>query len=93
MDVRLHPRPSDPYRWNILPTKAHLFRKNLSKLSTGIYSQIISGIGSFLEAVRPSDVDCTNPVEAPVYDDAVRDQSVRIWFVSEIEKVLILNKV
>ena len=54
-DVRIHPRPSDPYRWNILPTRAHLFQKTLSKLSAGIYSQIIEGIGTFIEAVPVSE--------------------------------------
>ncbi|KAI4161736.1 MAG: hypothetical protein L6R39_000029 [Caloplaca ligustica] len=43
------------YRWNILPAKAHLFRKNLSKLSTGVYNQIIEGIGTYIEAVAPGD--------------------------------------
>ncbi|KAL8858442.1 MAG: hypothetical protein Q9178_005123 [Gyalolechia marmorata] len=63
VDIRLHPRPSDPYRWNILPTKAHLFRKNLSKISTGIYNQIISGIGTFIEAVQPNDTVRAESVE------------------------------
>lgn len=52
----MHPRGSDPYRWNFLPQKQHLFHKNLSKLSTNTYSQIIDGIGTFLEAT-PAKVD------------------------------------
>lgn len=55
MDVRLQPRSSDLYRWNILPAKAYLFRKNLSKLSTGVYNQIIEGVGTYIEAVEPSE--------------------------------------
>lgn len=42
------------YRWSILPAKAHLFQKNLSKLSSGVYNQIIEGIGTYIEAIHPN---------------------------------------
>lgn len=51
VDVRIHPRNQDGYRWSVLPQKEHLFEKNLSKLSTGTYIQIMEGIGVFFEAV------------------------------------------
>ncbi len=47
----MHPRKEDSYRWSILPAKKHLFEKNLSKLSTGVYTQIMQGIGVFFEAL------------------------------------------
>ena len=51
----MHPRKEDRYRWSVLPQKAHLFEKNLSKLSIGVYTQIIQGIGVFFEAL-PNEV-------------------------------------
>lgn len=58
----MHPRKEDEYRWSVLPQKEYLFEKNLSKLSTGVYTQIIQGIGVFFEAL-PNDsvpVEITN---------------------------------
>ncbi|KAL6716974.1 hypothetical protein ACLMJK_004887 [Lecanora helva] len=50
-EVRMRPRKEDGYRWSVLPQKEYLFEKNLSKLSTGMYTQIIQGIGVFFEAL------------------------------------------
>lgn len=47
----MHPSGLCPYRWNVFPQKQHLFHKNLSLLSTSAYTQIIDGIGTFLEAI------------------------------------------
>lgn len=52
----MHPSDSEPYRWNIHPQKQHFFYKNLSKLSTSVYTQIIDRIKTFLEAI-PVKVD------------------------------------
>ena len=52
MEVRLQPKAEDPYKWQVLPHKAHLFEKNLSKLSTRVYMQITDGIGEFFEAIE-----------------------------------------
>lgn len=75
VDVRMHPRNKDGYRWSVLPQKEHLFEKNLSKLSTGIYTQIMQGIGVFFEAVSknplPSRKLSHKPLEGVREDVAV----------------------
>lgn len=69
-EVRMHPRKEDSYRWSILPAKQHLFKKNLSKLSTGVYTQIMQGIGVFLEAL-PRDPDVSQRVTNHLPDDQI----------------------
>lgn len=66
-EIRIRPRGEDPYRWSVLPQKAHLLQKNLSKLSVGTYAQIINGLGVFLEAV-PRDANQSNIQDAVVQD-------------------------
>ena len=51
-DVRMHTRPQDSYEWSFLPSSEHLFRQNLSKLTTREYKQLIQGVGVVFEAVR-----------------------------------------
>ena len=51
LEVRLHPRQDDAYKWSVLPHKEHLFKNNLSKLTAGLYTQLIQGVGVFFEAV------------------------------------------
>lgn len=50
-DVRLLPNREDGYRWTSLPDKAHLFTKQLSKLSTGVYMELVRDVGINFEAV------------------------------------------
>lgn len=50
-DVRLITSADDPYMWQILPEKRHLFTKHLSKHSTGAYRELSRGIGVSFEAV------------------------------------------
>ena len=52
IEVRMHPRASDGYKWSILPQSQYLFRQNLSKLTTRTYQQIIQCIGTSVEVVR-----------------------------------------
>lgn len=49
-DVRLRPQEDDSYRWSSLPNKAHLFSKQLSKLSAGTYAELIREVGNSFEA-------------------------------------------
>ncbi|KAI4167267.1 MAG: hypothetical protein LQ343_007364 [Gyalolechia ehrenbergii] len=53
-DVRLITSPDDPYTWQILPEKRHLFTKHLSKHSTGAYRELSRGVGISFEAVTPA---------------------------------------
>ncbi|CAL8584903.1 hypothetical protein XPA_010486 [Xanthoria parietina] len=50
-DVRLITSPDDPYTWQVLPEKRHLFTKHLSKHSTGAYRELSRGVGISFEAV------------------------------------------
>ncbi|KAL6717739.1 hypothetical protein ACLMJK_003824 [Lecanora helva] len=47
----MHLRKEDEYRWSVLPYKEYLFERDLSKMSTGVYTQIIRGISIFFEAL------------------------------------------
>ena len=49
-EVRLHPNTEDGYQWSVLPQAQHLFRQNLSKLTTREYIQIMQGIDITFEA-------------------------------------------
>jgi hypothetical protein len=50
-EVRLIPSATDPYTWQILPEKEHLFKKHLSKHSIGAYRELCRGVGVSFEAV------------------------------------------
>ena len=50
-EVRLIPRAEDPYSWQSLPTRTHLFEKNLSKHSIGAYMELCREVGVSFEAV------------------------------------------
>ena len=49
--VRLRPKSEDGYVWRVDPAKQHLFQKGLSKLSTGAYMELISGVGVSFHAI------------------------------------------
>ena len=52
--VRLKTNPDDPYRWETMKEKEHLFLKNLSDLSTGQLKELCDGVDkSFVAACRP----------------------------------------
>lgn len=53
-DVRLITSADDPYTWQSLPEKQHLFRKHLSKHSIGAYRELCRDVGVSFEAVRAS---------------------------------------
>ncbi len=76
-DVRILPRKEDAYRWSVLPQKEHLFEKNLSKLSTGVYTQLMQGIGVFFEALpkEPLHVTHQGPIDTAEKDHRLSDTS------------------
>lgn len=49
--VRLQPRPEDPYMWSFPPSKSHLFKTSLSQGTTGLYEQICEELNRSIEAV------------------------------------------
>ena len=56
-DVRLMTNADDPYSWQALPEKDHLFKKQLSKHSIGAYRALCREVGVSFEAIpttRPS---------------------------------------
>ncbi|PVH69519.1 hypothetical protein DL98DRAFT_171041 [Cadophora sp. DSE1049] len=50
-EVRLITRVEDPYSWQSLPARTHLFEKNLSKHSIGAYMELCREVGVSSEAV------------------------------------------
>lgn len=66
-EVRLNPRPKDPYFWKILPGNeglyASILSKNLSEHSIGTYRLLSSEVGKGFEAVAR---DPPNRPSAPV---------------------------
>ncbi|KAI9731297.1 MAG: hypothetical protein M1834_005200 [Cirrosporium novae-zelandiae] len=53
-EVRLIPRPDDPYAWAVLPEKMYLFKQHMSKHSIGAYKTLYHEVGVSFEAV-PAD--------------------------------------
>ncbi|KAG9231521.1 hypothetical protein BJ875DRAFT_382791 [Amylocarpus encephaloides] len=50
-EVRLITRVEDPYSWQFLPARTHLFGKNLSNHSVGVYMELCREVGVSFEAV------------------------------------------
>ncbi len=50
-EVRLITSADDPYTWQMLPEKEHLFKKHLSKHSIGAYRELCRGVGVSFDAV------------------------------------------
>ena len=52
--MRLKTNLDDPYTWEKMKEKEHLFSKNLSDLSTGQLKELCDGINkSFVAALKP----------------------------------------
>ena len=64
--VRLLPDPHDGYVWRCLPEKKHLFTKQLSILSVGVYMELSREVGKSFEAVAPSTAFSMSVVEDPI---------------------------
>lgn len=53
-EVRLITNAEDPYSWQALPERSHLFRKQLSKHTIGAYKELCREVGiSFEAALAP----------------------------------------
>ena len=50
-DIRLITNADDSYKWQALPEKQHLFKKQLSKHSIGAYRELYREVGVSFEAV------------------------------------------
>ena len=50
-DVRLITNANDPYSWQALPEKDHLFKKQLNKHSISTYKALYRKVGILFEAV------------------------------------------
>ena len=50
-EVRLITNAEDPYIWQALPEKSHLFKKQLSKHTIGAYKELCREVGVSFEAV------------------------------------------
>ncbi|PMD21097.1 hypothetical protein NA56DRAFT_703773 [Hyaloscypha hepaticicola] len=61
LEVRLITRVEDPYSWQSLPAKTHLFEKNLSKHSIGAYIELCREVGVSFEAVAKENILFTRP--------------------------------
>ena len=68
-EVRPHSNVEDGYQWSVLPHAQHLFRQNLSKLTTREYIQIMQGIDVSFEAnfycPAAASLDGAEPVMPP----------------------------
>lgn len=54
-EVRLITNAEDPYSWQALPERSHLFRKQLSKHTIGAYRELCREVGiSFEAALAPA---------------------------------------
>ncbi|KAH6667432.1 hypothetical protein B0J14DRAFT_658881 [Halenospora varia] len=60
-EVRLITRVEDPYSWQSLPARTHLFEKNLSKHSIGAYMELCREVGVSFEAVAKDNNLFTGP--------------------------------
>lgn len=53
-EIRLKPRPDDPYRWRLSPSKQSLFKNQLSKQGTRGCKEIFRSVGETITAVSAS---------------------------------------
>ncbi|KUJ09325.1 uncharacterized protein LY89DRAFT_724351 [Mollisia scopiformis] len=60
-EVRLITRVEDPYSWQSLPVRTHLFKKNLSKHSIGAYMELCREVGISFKAVVKENILFTRP--------------------------------
>ena len=66
-EVRLITSANDPYTWQILAEKEHLFKKNLSKHSIGAYRELCRGVGVSFEAILAP--ESSNAVERKALEE------------------------
>jgi hypothetical protein len=80
--VRLITGADDPYTWKVLPEKMHLFKKHLSKHSTGTYMELWREVGVSFEAVLAS-----KPNECVRRESQLEQQSAetKVSFTARIE--------
>lgn len=50
--IRIYPSRDNVYGWSVIPQHQTIFQRNLSKLISREYKQIIKGIGVSIEAVQ-----------------------------------------
>ena len=74
-EVRLRPKRDDLYRWRVPVHKEHLFQQSLSKLSTGVYTQIVDGIGKQFEAISSDNIE---EMQQPT-SIAVLQEELSLW--------------
>ncbi|OCL02933.1 hypothetical protein AOQ84DRAFT_392612 [Glonium stellatum] len=55
-EVRLITRVEDPYSWQFLPARTHLFERNLSKHSIDAYMVLCREVGVSFEAVAKEQI-------------------------------------
>lgn len=67
-EVRLLTHSGDLYRWFFLPEKKHLFKKLLSKHSTGAYRKICSAISPIEQSIEARKRDNLGQVEIVASD-------------------------
>jgi chromosome segregation ATPase len=56
-EVRLIPKPEDPYKWAFIPQKRHLFQKQLSEHCIRAYKEISRGIDDEAFEAIPADTN------------------------------------
>lgn len=87
-EVRMHPRADDAYEWSVLPDSQHLFRQNLSKLTSREYTQLIRGIGMVFEAVRRGPISAAlKPCPREDTEHHLESQEPGETFTSNIERL------
>ena len=102
-EVRLITSASDPYTWQALPEKQHLFRKNLSKHSIGAYRELCRGVGVSFEASlvnesskaaeerlskeRPGAIVCVSCIAWPPTNNMQNTSNVDNTFTTVIEQL------
>jgi hypothetical protein len=70
--VRLKTNADDPYTWERMEEKEHLFSKNLSDLSSGQLKDLCDGVDKSFVAIHKAPVQSlpqTQDGEASVYTD------------------------
>ena len=77
--VRLQPKSSDLYRWKVEETAAHLFSKGLSKVSIGVYNQLIDGIGQSFTASLVETSECTRSYTNLEQENLRLHEQVKHW--------------
>ncbi|QKX60491.1 uncharacterized protein TRUGW13939_07636 [Talaromyces rugulosus] len=70
-EIRLKPRPDDPYRWRLSPSKQSLFKNQLSKQGTRGCKEIFRSVGETITAVSASVVGDGSEMEASEVEQTI----------------------